>query len=414
MSSLIRSRATFPAVCRLVSSALLAASVHAAAAQEKPPPWAQGRPKSMETSPLKPHPPKTTVTAESEIPIQRIQVPPGFEVELWAHGMPGVRMMARGDKGTIYAGTRAIGRVYEVKDRGGLREHRILVENLKQPNGVAFRQGSLYVAAIDRMLRFDGIEDRPDVQPVELTERLGLPTEEPHGWKFLAFGPDGKLYVPVGAPCNICEPSERHAQIRRYRPDGWDMEVVARGVRNSVGFDFHPTTGELWFTDNGRDWMGDEGPEDELNRVTRPGANYGFPYCHAGGVPDRDVKKADPCNGVTKPVALLGAHTAALGMRFYTGDLFPAEYRNTIFVARRGSWNRSKLTGFDVVNVAPSADGGAAKVAPFMTGFMDAEKNAFWGRPADVLQLPDGSLLVSDEQMGAIYRVTHAGGRGKR
>ncbi len=363
-------------------------------------------PERMKNPNLNPHPGKMTVTPLSEIPVDKIKVPKGFQVEVWAHGMPGVRMMTRGSKGTIWAGTRIIGRVYEIKDQGGSRTHRIIAEKLNQPNGVAFQGGNLYVMAINRVFRYDGIEDNPNVKPVELTEQFKLPVGH-HNWKFIAFGPDSRLYVQVGAPCNICEPTEEFAQIRRYVADGSNMEVMARGVRNTVGFDFHPQTGELWFTDNGRDWQGENGPQDELNRVSKMGEFFGFPYCHANGIPDMDIKKKDPCKGVTLPVALMGPHAGALGMRFYSGSMFPKDYVNSIFVARRGSWNRSTLFGFDVANVRATADGKNAKVTPFMTGFMDPKANAFWGRPVDVLQLPDGSLLVSDEQMGAIYRVTH-------
>jgi glucose/arabinose dehydrogenase len=362
----------------------------------------------MKTPHLAPQPPRMTVTPPSEIPIDRLKVPKGFKVELWAHGMPGVRMMARGDKGTIWAGTRIIGRVYEIKDKGGVREHRILAQKLVQPNGVAYFGGNLYVMAINRVFRYDGIEDNPNVKPVELTAQFKLPPEVHHNWKFIAFGPDNRLYVQVGAPCNICEVGPEHGQIRRYVADGSNMEVVARGVRNSVGFDFHPKTGELWFTDNGRDWQGENGPEDELNRVSKMGEFFGFPYCHAQGIPDMDVKKKDPCKGVTKAAALMGPHSASLGMRFYTKDMFPKEYKDSIFVARRGSWNRSQLFGYDVVNVKLTADGRkVVKVTPFMTGFMDPKENKFWGRPVDVLMMPDGSMLVADEQVGAIYRVSY-------
>jgi glucose/arabinose dehydrogenase len=364
-------------------------------------------PERMKNPNLSGHASKMTVTPPSEIPLDKIKVPPGFQVELWAHGMPGVRMMARGSKGTIWAGTRIIGRVYEIKDKGGVREHRILAEKLTQPNGVAFQGGNLYVMAINRVFRYDGIEDNPNVKPVELTAAFKLPPDVHHNWKFIAFGPDSRLYVQVGSPCNICEPSPEHGQIRRYVADGSNMEVVARGVRNSVGFDFHPQTGELWFTDNGRDWQAEDGPQDELNRVSKMGQFFGFPYCHAQGIPDMDFKKKDACKGVTFPVALMGPHAAALGMRFYSGAMFPKEYQNSIFVARRGSWNRSTLFGFDVANVRATADGKNAKVTPFMTGFMDPKENKFWGRPVDVLQMPDGSLLVSDEQVGAIYRVSY-------
>jgi glucose/arabinose dehydrogenase len=364
-------------------------------------------PERMKNPNLNPHPGKLTVTPPSEIPVDKLRVPKGFQVELWAHGMPGVRMMTRGSQGTIWAGTRVIGRVYEIKDKGGQRTHRVLAEKLTQPNGVAFQGGNLYVMAINRVFRYDGIEDNPNVKPVELTAQFKLPPEAHHNWKFIAFGPDSRLYVQIGAPCNICEPTEEYAQIRRYVADGSNMEVVARGVRNTVGFDFHPQTGELWFTDNGRDWQAENGPDDELNRLSKPGQFFGFPYCHANGIPDIDIKKKDPCKGVTLPVALMGPHAGALGMRFYSGTMFPKEYQNSIFVARRGSWNRSQLFGFDVANVRANADGKNAKVTPFMTGFMDPKANAFWGRPVDVLQLPDGSMLVSDEQNGAIYRVSY-------
>jgi glucose/arabinose dehydrogenase len=372
------------------------------------PGWKQGMSDAQASSTLAPHAGKMTVTPESEIPISNLRLPPGFRIEIWASGMPGVRHMTRGDRGTVWAGTRTIGRVYEIRDDGGRRTPRVLVDKLTQPNGVAFRNGSLYVVAIDKVLRFDGIEANPNARPVDVTAAFNLPPKQHHGWKYVAFGPDGKLYIPFGAPCNICVPEAAYAQIRRYNPDGSGMEVVARGVRNSVGFDFHPRTRELWFTDNGRDWMSDDGPEEELNRVSRAGEFFGYPYCHANGIPDPDVSKPNACAGVTLPVALLGPHAAALGMRFYTGSMFPAEYRDAALVARRGSWNRTRLSGYDVVRVTVSADGRNARVEPFITGWMDPATNKFWGRPVDVLQMPDGSLLVADEQVGAIYRVTYA------
>jgi glucose/arabinose dehydrogenase len=371
------------------------------------PAWKQGLADPTQQTSLAPHPAKLTVTPAADIPIHQIKVPPGFKVELWASGMPGARMMTRGASGKVWVGTRGIGRVYEVTDGPGTRANRILVDKLTQPNGVLYRNGTLYVMAIDKFLRYDGIENNPGVQPVDITAAFNLPPKQHHNWKFLAAGPDGKLYVPFGAPCNICDPPAEYAQIRRYNWDGSGMEVVARGVRNSVGFDFHPRTKELWFTDNGRDWMDENGPEEELNRVSKVGEFFGFPYCHANGIPDRDVRKADPCRGVTMPVTLLGAHAAALGMRFYTGGMFPNDYRDTILVARHGSWNRTKKTGFDVVRVTASADGRNARVEPFVTGFLDTATDKFWGRPTDVLQMPDGSILVSDEQNGAIYRVSY-------
>jgi len=267
----------------------------AAAAPAAPPPaWAQGRGAQYANSRLAPVPGRMTATPPAEIPVASFKLPPGFKAELWAHGMPGARAMARGDGGKIYVGTRGIGRVYEVTDQGGQRTSRVVVDKLTQPAGVATRGGSLYVFAIDKVLRFDGIEANPGVAPVDMTAAFRLPKEQHHNWKYVAFGPDGKLYVPFGAPCNICVPGDEYAQIRRFNADGSGMEVIARGVRNSVGFDWHPVTRELWFTDHGRDWMGDDGPEDELNRVPRTGLNFGFPYCHAGGVPDQDIKKPDP------------------------------------------------------------------------------------------------------------------------
>ncbi len=376
------------------------------------PGWAQGRPAELENSPLAPHPSNLKVTPADKIPVDKILVPPGFKVELWAHGMPGARMMTRGDKGTIFVGTRSIGRVYAITDKGGERTHQIITKGHVQPNGVTFKNGSLYVAAINKVLRFDGIEDALSnvPNPVDMTDAFKLPPETHHGWKFLSFGPDNKLYIPVGAPCNNCDIDKNvHGNIRRYNSDGSGMEIVARGVRNSVGFDFHPETGELWFTDNDRDWMSENGPHCELNRVSTIGADFGFPYCHANGIIDPDLGKPGACENVQMPAALLGAHTAPLGMRFYTGNMFPPEYKNAIFIARRGSWNRTIKVGFDVVVATLNSDGQSAAPSPFMSGFLDTVNNSFWGRPVDVMQMPDGSLLVSDEQNGAIYRVSYQG-----
>jgi glucose/arabinose dehydrogenase len=321
--------------------------------------------------------------------------------------------MVRGDKGTIFMGTRQLGRVYAITDKDGKREAKVVIQGLTQPNGLAFKDGTLYVFAINKVFRYDNIEDKLDSvgQPVELTDKFGLPPEIHHNWKYAAFGPDGKLYVQVGANCNICEVNPGvHGQIRRYNADGSGMEIVARGVRNTVGFDWHPVTDELWFTDNGRDWAGNAGPQDELNRLPTgmEGANFGFPYCHANGIPDPDISRPMPCAGVVMPAALTGPHSAGLGIKFYTGDMFPAQYRNVAFIARRGSWNREQKFGYDVVTATPQPDG-TAVIQPFMTGLLDEQANAFFGRPTYVLQLPDGSLLVSDENNGAIYRISYSG-----
>jgi glucose/arabinose dehydrogenase len=361
---------------------------------------------------LKPHATPPVATPVEKIPLDKIKLPAGFKAEIWSHGHPGGRTMVQGDKGTVFMGSRIIGRVYAITEKDGKRDVKILLQGLTQPNGLAFKDGSLYVFAINRVLRYDNIESKLDNpgDPVELTKEFNLPPEIHHNWKYAAFGPDGKLYIQVGANCNICEINPGvHGQIRRYNANGTGMEIVARGVRNTVGFDWHPATKELWFTDNGRDWAGDAGPQDELNRIAKgqEGANYGFPYCHANGVVDPDIKKPNACAGVVMPAALTGPHTAGLGIKFYTGDMFPKTYQNVAFIARRGSWNKSDKTGYDVI--VARTNGGSAKLEPFMTGLLDPKKNEFYGRPTYVLQMKDGSMLVSDEQNGAIYRISYSG-----
>jgi len=403
----------------LIAAALAAAFTVPAQSQDKPaapPAWHQGKPPAQAESKLAPHAGKMTETPASEIPVSKLKLPAGFKAELWASGLPGGRAMALSEDGKkVYVGTRAIGRVYEVTDEGGKRSVRTVVDKLTQPAGVAYKDGALYVFAIDKVLKYDGIAKNPKAEPQDLTAKFDLPKEQHHNWKYVAFGPDGKLYVPFGSPCNICEPpSKEYGQIRRYNADGSGKEVLATGIRNSVGFDWHPKTKELWFTDHGRDWAGDKGFEDELNKIAKPGGFYGFPYCHNNGTPDPDVKKPDPCKDVTKPVALMGPHAAVMGIKFYTGKMFPAEYQNVAFVARKGSWNREKPNGFDVVTVRPAADGKGAKITPFLTGFNESKDSyKFWGRPAYIAQMPDGALLVSDEQVGAIYRISYARPKGE-
>ncbi len=371
----------------------------------------KSNPKASKQEPgLRPHPTPPIAAGAEKLPLDKIKLPAGFKAEVWSSGHAGARTLVRGDKGTIFMGTRQIGRVYAITDEGGKRRVRTIAQGLTQPNGLAFRNGALYVLAINRVLRYDGIEDKLDNPgtPADLTAAFGLPPEIHHNWKYAAFGPDGKLYIQVGANCNICEINPGiHGQIRRYNPDGTGMEIVARGVRNTVGFDWHPVTKELWFTDNGRDWAGNDGPEDELNRIAKgnEGANFGFPYCHANGIADRDVRKPNPCAGVTMPAALLGPHAGALGIKFHTGKMFPKSYQNVAFIARRGSWNREKKFGYDVAVARIS--GGKARIEPFMRGLLDEKENKFYGRPTYVLPMPDGALLVSDEQNGATYRITY-------
>jgi glucose/arabinose dehydrogenase len=307
-------------------------------------------------------------------------------------------------------GTRIIGRVYAITEKDGKRTAKVLLQGLTQPNGLAFKDGSLYVFAINKVFRYDNIEDHLDSPPapVELTANYNLPDTVHHNWKYVSIGPDNKMYVQVGSNCNICETNPGiHGQIRRYNLDGTGMEIVARGIRNTVGFDWHPATKELWFNDNGRDWAGNAGPEDELNRIPKDmeGATFGFPYCHAMGIPDPDIKRPNPCAGVVLPAALLGPHAAGLGLKFYTGSMFPKQYQNVAFIARHGSWNREQKFGYDVV--IARTNGAKATIEPFMTGLLNTEKNEFYGRPAYVLPMKDGSLLVSDETNGAIYRISY-------
>ena len=379
------------------------------AAPAPAPGWAQGRPDAMAGSALAPHAPRMTVTPADQVPVAALRVPEGFRVELWAHGMPGARTMALGDEGTVFVGTRTIGRVYAVRDEGGQRTHHVVAQGLRQPNGLAFRDGALTVVAINDVLRYDGIERNPDARPVNLTAAFDLPRDEHHGWKFAAFGPDGRLYVNVGVPCNICEyDRDRYALIVSFNPDGSGRRVEAKGIRNSVGFDWHPTTRELWATNNGRDWAGNDTPQDTLHRIRRSGEDHGFPYCAANWRDPAITTGPDACTEFVAPAALLGPHVAALGMRFYTGTIFPEAYRNQAIIARRGSWNRDEKAGYDVVVAKLDGQGNVTGVEPLLTGLLDAANNRFLGRPVDVLQMRDGSLLVSDEQNGAIYRISRA------
>lgn len=382
------------------------AAILAAPALAQPSPDMQ-RPPHMPD--LRPHPPRLTVTPADQVPVARLRVPEGFRVELWASGMPGLRAMVRGEGGTIFAGTRTIGRVYAIRDLGDRRETRVLLQGLTQPSGLALRDGALYVSALSRMLRYDDIErnlDNPP-QPVDLTAAFALPPETHHAWKHIQFGPDGRLYVPVGAPCNFCVVDEdRHAVILRFNPDGTGREVVARGVRNTVGFDFHPITGQLWFSNHGRDWAGNDLPPDTLHVVTRIGAHHGFPYC-VGDWRDPGIPGDRRCDEFQAPVVALGPHVAPIATVWARTTSFPETYRNRLFIALRGSWNRERLSGYEVATVR--FEGERAIVEPFMTGLRDDQANAFHGRPAGLLFLPDGSLLVSDEQNGAIYRISYVG-----
>jgi glucose/arabinose dehydrogenase len=341
--------------------------------------------------------------------ISGIALPPGFRIAVYAADVPNARQMALGPPGVVFVGSRGAGKVHAVVDRDGDQradEVHVIAQGLAMPSGVAFRDGALYVAEVSGVLRFRDVARDLARPPAPEVVTDAFPADRHHGWKFIAFGPDGRLYVPVGAPCNVCAPpGPLHAAIARLDPAGGRPEVVARGVRNSVGFDFHPETGELWFTDNGRDWMGDDRPPDELNRLARPGQHFGFPHCHGDDIRDPEHSAGRACSEFTPPVARLGPHVAALGMRFYTGRMFPERYRGGIFIAEHGSWNRSTPVGYRVTFVRLD---GARAVAyePFATGWL--QEGAAGGRPADVLVMPDGALLVSDDKAGRIYRIAYA------
>ncbi|AMR77184.1 PQQ-dependent sugar dehydrogenase [Cupriavidus nantongensis] len=348
----------------------------------------------------------TSQSALAALPLDQLRLPPGFRIEVLTDDVPGARAMAMSPSGTLFVGSRSE-KVYAVSDALGTRPRvRTIATGLRNPLGVAFHDGSLYASSVSRIVRLDQIESRLDQPPAPRVVSDRFPSDSHHGGKFIGFGPDGYLYVATGAPCNVCEPDEtRYANIVRMKPDGSGLQVVARGVRNTVGFDWHPATRELWFTDNGRDRMGDDVPDDELNRVTAPGQHFGYPYCHAGNVADPEYGGKRPCSEFVPPVARLGAHVAALGMRFYTGTQFPPDYRNNVLIAQHGSWDRSEPSGYRVVRVVLDGAGKAVRQEVFAQGWLRGGRA--WGRPADVLVAPDGSLLVSDDHAGAIYRIRY-------
>lgn len=380
------------------------------AAPAAPPSWQQGRSAEQGNSSLHPIAPILTGRPASELPLGKLKVPPGFNVEVWTDGVPEARSLALGDKGTVFVGNRNLKDVYAIVDRGGKREVKKILKGLNTPNGVAFHNGTLYVAERHRITRYDGIEDRLDNPPEPKIVIDGLdPTQQPgHFWKFLAFGPDGKLYFNIGAPGNIVLPSYKQASINRVDPTTGTMEQVVRGVRNSVGFDWNPKTKQLWFTNHGRDWVSDDMPNDTLHRVTHTGMNFGYPFCHQGDFLDPEFGKNRSCKEFDPPAAKLGTHVAPIGMRFYTGKMFPAAYRDNIFIALHGSWNRTTKQGYNVTRVILDTKGNA-KMEPFLTGFLTDPKAdpPMWGRPVDVLVMRDGAMLVSDDYNGVIYRISY-------
>ncbi len=341
--------------------------------------------------------------------LDKIVLPTGFSINVFARA-EGARSLCVSPDGTVFVGTQGAGKVYAIRDEnhdGHADKVYTIAKDLNTPNGVAFKDGSLYVATISTIYRFDHIESKLENPPAPVVVYDKFPKDTHHGWKFIAFGPDGKLYVPVGAPCNICEPDKPiYASITRMNPDGSDMEIFAKGIRNTVGITWHPNTKEMWFTDNGRDELGDDVPNDELNTAPKAGMDFGYPYCHQGNISDPKFGKGKSCDDYTPPVKLLGPHVAALGLRFYTGNMFPGEYKNAIFVARHGSWNRSTPIGYNIAVLKMDANGNPSDPVTFADGWLQNQKDVN-GRPVDVSFLQDGSMLISDDYNGLVNRVTY-------
>ncbi len=350
---------------------------------------------------------------EGSLPIDTLNLPDGFEIEVYVEGLVNARSMSLGPDGTLYVSTRNEGSVYAVQDLDGdFKADKVttLLKGLTLPNGVAYRKGDLYVAEVSRILKIEDIaENIKEGADFEVVNDE-YPDKKHHGWKYIAFGPDDKLYVPVGAPCNICESDDEiFNTITRMDPDGSNKEIVHSGIRNSVGFDWHPITGELFFTDNGRDWMDDDTPNCELNHAPEDGMHFGYPYCHEGSIIDPKLGEGKSCADYTAPVQKLGAHVAPLGIEFYEGSMFPSEYKNQAFVALHGSWNREKKCGYEIVRVHFDEDNKAVKTSSFITGWLNHATDSVWGRPVDIEELPDGSILISDDYADVIYRVYYEG-----
>lgn len=355
-------------------------------------------------------PDSTSANPSTDARLSKIKLPPGFKIEIYSDAVPNARAMALSPSGTLYVGTMSEGKVYAIKDKDGdgkAETKWTIASDLNKPVGVALSNGDLYVSAISRILKFPDIDNNLD-QPKQEVFVDNYPDKDHHGWKFIAFGPDGNLYVPVGAPCNICESDDEiFATITRINMTTKQREIVQRGIRNTVGFAWHPITKEMWFTENGGDWLGDDMPACELNYAPKDGLNFGFPYCHQGDYPDPKLGKKHSCDEFVPPAAKLGAHVAPLGLDFNTGPMFPTEYANQVFIAEHGSWNRTTPSGYRVT-AAKIVDNKVESVTVFAEGWL--EGGAAWGRPVDIEFLPDGSMLVSDDAAGAIYRITYTGG----
>ena len=375
--------------------------------QHPPPDWFLGDETETQKGLSPPSGPPTGIpAADIEKTLKTIKLPPGFTISLYAAGVPAARQMAWGDKGTLFAGSFGLGNVYAIVDQGGKKVVKTILKGLDMPTGVAFRDGALYVVAVNQILRYDNAEANLDNMPKPVVVYDDMPSYAAHGWKYLVFDKNGWVYVPLGPPCNICLPPTSNAQIRHVNVKNGLAEIVALGVRNSVGGDIDPRTGDYWFTENARDWLSDDTPSDKLNHITRLGEHFGYPYCHQGDIPDPKFAMGHKCSEFTPPVVKLGAHVAPLGMKFYTGSQFPAAYKNNIFIAEHGSWNRHQFQGARIERVIVGPDGKNAKQEVFASGWIEG-KQTYLGRPADIILAKDGSMLVADDWAGAIYQISY-------
>lgn len=407
------------------SLALLAAAAMPASAQQSPAPApAPAAPAASAAAPLPPGSPligrpegneaaaKLAPVAApplpapaDKLPTAQLKLPPGFNIEVYASGIGNARSLRVGDKGTVFVGTRFGNKVSAIVKKDGKTEVKTVAEGLYRPNGLAYHKGTLYIAELSQISKIENVEDKLDKPQKPTVFYTDLPKDEAHGWKFIAIGPDEKLYVPVGQPGNNVLHDKDHGQIRRINLDGTGRVDVALGVRNTVGFDWNSVNKQLYFSDNGRDWMSENKPEDELNRITKEGEDFGAPYCYQGDMLDPEFGWGHSCSDYTKPIMLTGPHSAGLGLRFYTGNMFPKKYKNAIFLARHGSWNKTNKFGGDVIAIFLNKDGTVKSSEPFVTGFL--VDNKYIGRPVDVQQMADGSLLLSDDWNGVVYRITY-------
>jgi glucose/arabinose dehydrogenase len=389
----------------LIALSVLCAVGGASAQQaQEEPGWAKGRPKTDAAMKMAPVPAFPVPTPADQLPVKKFKLPPGFKAEVWASGVLDARGLRQGEKGNIFVSTLFVANKVYVIPESGKHEAKVIIDNTPLATGIEIHKGALYLATNTKIMRYDNVEANLDKlgEPTVIYDKLPGGTD--HSWKYLRIK-DDKLYFAIGAPCNICDPGE-WAKIFRMNLDGSDVETIASGVRNTVGFDFDPKTGNLWFTDNGRDWFSEELPNDELNVVTRPGKqHFGYPFCHQGNLPDSEFGWGKSCDDYQKPAALLGPHAGSLGLKFYTGKMFPAKYQGAMFIARHGPWNRTKKYA-DIQVAFPDGKGGA-RLETFMTGFV--ENNNYLGRPVDFLVMKDGSLLISDDHAGAIYRISYGG-----